>query len=425
MRLHTLRLARLGGLASLFFASVSACGSSSTPSSSASDGGSSSAAFTPGFVPGDGGASTSGATTGLGTSGETNSSGSVVTTPVTSGSSSGATSSAVHTSSSVAIPSSGIAITVEPDGSGDAEVLLSAIQNAKAAVHVEMYLLTNNDYINALETLARNGIDVKVLLNQTFPSGTTASETNASSYTTLQQGGVDVKWAPADPDGSESGYTHEKAVIIDPGTTGEQVWIMTMNLDTDAPKYNREYLAQDTNSGDITEAEQIFLADWAGTGINPSGQLVVAPTNAEPMLLDLVNMATQTIDMEAEEIDDTGVEADIFSALTSKAKSGVAVRLVIEDSTESSQATAVSALEAAGGQVRGYAYSSSGNGLDIHAKTLVVDGKTAYVGSENFTGGSLGYNRELGVIFAETTEIAKIQTAINSDFAGGSAYSSN
>jgi len=298
------------------------------------------------------------------------------------------------------------------------------MENAKVAVHMEMYLLTNSTYISELETLKQKGIDVKVILNQTFPTGTTASQTNASSYSTLMGAGVDVKWAPANPDGSSSGYTHEKTVIIDPGAANAQAWIMTMNLDTAAPKDNREYLAEDTSAADITEAETIFEADYAGTPTAISGNLVVAPTNAESMLLSLIESATTSIDMEAEEIDESGQEGDLFSALTAKAKAGVTVRLVLEDSTVASQATAVSDLQAAGGKVMGYVY---GTGLDIHAKALVADGARAYVGSENFTGGSLGYNRELGVIFDEADnagQVTKVDSTILSDFNAGSAYSS-
>ena len=323
------------------------------------------------------------------------------------------------------IPSSGVIITVIPDGTGIAQGLLSAITAAKTSVHVEMYLLTNSTYINELIKRKSNGIDVKVVLNQTFPSGTSASDTNASSYTTLKNGGVDVVWAPTTT--GFDNYTHEKTVIIDPGQAGEQAWIMTMNLDTDAPKDNREYLAQDVNSADVAEAEAIFEADYAGTSITPSGNLIVAPSppnNCASVLLGLVNSATTSIDMEAEEIDESGAstETKIFDALVAKAKAGVAVRLVLEDSTESTQATAVSALQAAGGQVRGYAYG--GTALDIHAKALVADGARAYVGSENFTGGSLGYNRELGVYVTEASEVAKLSSTIGTDFTNGSTYSS-
>ncbi len=396
---------------------------SSSPGGASTDGGTSSSSG-PTFVV-DGGVTFSVASSGVtgastgpgfttGTTGVTGASSGVVSTgPVTSGT---ATSVA---SSSTPLPSSGIVITVEPDGTGDAEGLLTAIQGAQVSVHMEMYLLTNSDYIDALESLSSK-LDVKVLLNQTFPTGTTAAQTNASTYTALQGAGVNVKWAPADPDGSDTGYTHEKAVIIDPGTANAQVWIMTMNLDTDAPKYNREFLAQDTISADIAEAEQIFEADYAGTPATVSGDLLVAPVNATQGLLALAQSATTSIDIEAEEIDSSGVEEEVFNAITSKAQSGVKVRLVLEDSSEATQTAAVTALQQAGATVVGYAYG--GSGLDIHAKTMVVDGTTAYIGSENFTGGSLGYNRELGVIFQEPSEIAKIQTAINADVAGGSAY---
>jgi phosphatidylserine/phosphatidylglycerophosphate/cardiolipin synthase-like enzyme len=318
--------------------------------------------------------------------------------------------------------SSGITITVIPDGTGDAKGLLTAMQNAKAAVHVEMYLLTNSNYIDALITLSKT-IDVKVVLNQTFPTGTAAAQTNASSYTQLQAGGVNVHWAPTTT-GFDS-YTHEKTVIIDPGAATAQAWIMTMNLDTSAPQSNREYLAQDVNAADVNEAEAIFEADYASTKITPTGDLVVAPAkqnNAWAALLALVNGATKTIDVEAEEYDSSGYEADIANALVARAKAGVAVRMVLEDSTNTSQASAVSALQAAGGQVVGYAYGSSS--LDIHAKAIVVDGTTAFVGSENLSGGSLGYNRELGVIFDEPSAVSAVATTIAADFTGGSAYSS-
>jgi cardiolipin synthase len=341
----------------------------------------------------------------------------------TSGTDSGAQQDSTMPSMTVPPPAaSGILVTVEPDGTGVAQALLSAIQGATSAVHMEMYLLTNSTYINALITLHQSGVDVKVLLNQTFPSGTSASETNASSYPQLQSAGVDVEWAPTTT-GFDS-YTHEKAVIIDPATSNAQVWIMTMNLDTDAPKYNREFLAQDTNASDIAEAEAIFEADYATMSITPTGNLVVAPSpqnNAQQVLVALVNSATSSILVESEEYDSSGLEGSIASALESKAKAGVSVHMVLETSTESTQTSAVSALQAAGGQVVGYTYSGTSS-LDIHAKAIVVDGARAYVGSENLSGGSLGYNRELGVYFTEASEVAKVATTIATDFTGGTTY---
>lgn len=321
------------------------------------------------------------------------------------------------------VPSTGITLTVIPDDTDAA--LIAAINGAKSAVHVEMYLLTNSTYINALINQKKAGVDVKVILNQTFPTGTSSAQTNSSSYSTLQSGGVSVVWAPADPVAGSTGYTHEKTVIIDPGQSAQQAWIMTMNLDPSAPKDNREYLARDTSAADVAEAEAIFQGDFAGAPITPSGDLVVAPHatpyGAADILLQLVESATTSIDMEAEEIDDVGSssEAKIYSILAAKAQAGVKVQIVLEDSTNTSQSTAVTGLQSAGAKVVGYVY---GSGINIHAKALVVDGARAYVGSENFTGGSLEYNRELGVYFTDATSVGKLQSTIQADFAGGSAY---
>lgn len=321
----------------------------------------------------------------------------------------------------------GITITVEPDGSGVAQGLLTAIRGATTAVHVEMYLLTSDVYLDALEGLSASGVDVRVVLNQVFPAGTAASDTNARSYATLEDAGVPVRWAPTNT-GFDS-YTHAKAVIIDPGRPNAQVWVMTMNLDDDGPRYNREYLALDTNPDDIAEAEAIFEADYADTGITPSGNLVVAPSpqnNAAQVLLGLIESATTSLDLEAEEFDDAGLEAELFGALTAKARAGVTVRLVLEDAADAEQTSAVRELLAAGGLAAGYAYDANeeSTALDIHAKAIVVDGVRAFVGSENFSGGSLGYNRELGVVFAEPAEVSKVDSAIVEDFQGGAAYSS-
>ena len=57
----------------------------------------------------------------------------------------------------------------------------------------------------------------------------------------------------------------------------------------------------------------------------------------------------------------------------------------------------------------------------IHAKSIVVDGTAAYVGSENFTTSSLQYNRELGVIVTVLSEVQKVLNATATDFSHGTA----
>jgi predicted glycosyltransferase len=278
--------------------------------------------------------------------------------------------------------------------------LLAAIKGATTSIHMTMYLLTSTEITNALVAAKKKGLEVKAVLNQTFPSG---GGSNATPFATLKNGGVDVVYAPA-----AYTYTHEKCFILD----GKEAWIMTMNATVTSSTANREYLAVDHDPGDIQEAEQIFQADFANKAITPIGNLLVAPVNAQGKLVALIGTATKTIDLEGEEFSDS----KIVDALVQRAKSGVKVRVVVASgSSSTSLAHAIATVKACG-----VAVVAQSNPY-IHAKALVVDGARAYVGSENFSTGSLVYNRELGLIVDTSSEVAKVAAAIATDFSTGTA----
>jgi phosphatidylserine/phosphatidylglycerophosphate/cardiolipin synthase-like enzyme len=351
-------------------------------------GGSTSNTVAPGDAGTEAGGSSSGGSSGSSSGGDAGTHDSGGSSGGSSGSSSGGSSSGLSWTSAVSI-------IVEP--SDDAQGLISAIEGAKTSVHMEMYLLSNSDVINALIARHQAGVDVKVILNKTFPSTGSNAGSNASVYSQLQSAGVSVVWAPAG-----FTYTHEKGVIIDAATA----WIMTMNATESSPTSNREYLAVDTDATDVAEAEAIFEHDYADQSYTPKGKLVVSPTNSRTDLTALIGMATKSIDMEAEELTDTG----IVGALETAAMRGVAVHVVMADATTT---TSAPALKTAG--VKLVVYTN----YYVHAKSIVVDGAYAYVGSENFSAGSLGYNRELGVLTDTASEVAKVATTTASDFAAG------
>jgi phosphatidylserine/phosphatidylglycerophosphate/cardiolipin synthase-like enzyme len=261
-----------------------------------------------------------------------------------------------------------------------------------------MYLLSNTSIINALIAQKTAGHDVKVILNQTFPGGTGS---NDAVFAQLQAAGVAVHWAP-----TTFTLTHEKCVIID-GTTS---WIMTMNVTASSPTSNREYLAIDTNAPDVAESEAIFQADWNAVTPTLTGTLLVAPVNARPPMTTAIDGATTTVDMEAEELSDTS----IVNSLVAARGRGVRVHVVLSDATASpAQMTAVTQLKTAGANL------VTLHNPYVHAKSFVVDGKGAYIGSENFTSSSLSHNRELGVMFTSPSEVQKVINTTAADFAAG------
>jgi phosphatidylserine/phosphatidylglycerophosphate/cardiolipin synthase-like enzyme len=261
-------------------------------------------------------------------------------------------------------------------------------------------------------------------MNQTFPSGTVQS--NPATYTTLTNAGIGVVWRNGPPGASAGAYTHEKTFILD-GTTA---WIMTINLDASAAKYNREYIAVDTDAADVMEAEAIFLADFAGTYNGEGAPLVVSPNNSRTSLVDLINASTTTLDVEVEEFSDTYTPG-VVSAVAAAAKRGVTTHVIVANDLPfvTAQANAIATVKAAGAKVvvsGGTSGASTSSNPYIHAKAITIDctGTTCvrgFIGSENFSAGALGYNRELGVIIDNPTELAKVETAIQTDFAAGTA----
>jgi cardiolipin synthase A/B len=291
-----------------------------------------------------------------------------------------------------------VSVIVEP--TDKAQAVLTAIQGAKKSVHMTMYLLDDSRFINALIAQHTAGLDVKVVLNHVFPAG---AGSNSSTYSQLQGAGVPVAWAPA-----TFTLTHEKCIIID----SAQAWIMTMNLEVTSSTKNREFLAVDTQAPDVTEADAIFAADFAGTAITPTGNLLVAPVNARDKLVALIAGAKKTLDIEGEELSDY----KITDALVTAKKAGVAVRVVLSNTTPTAaQTSAVQELKLGSVPV------VSVDTPYIHAKAVVADGTSAYVGSENFTTGSLQYNRELGLITTNAASAASVAQTIAADFAAGTA----
>jgi phosphatidylserine/phosphatidylglycerophosphate/cardiolipin synthase-like enzyme len=56
----------------------------------------------------------------------------------------------------------------------------------------------------------------------------------------------------------------------------------------------------------------------------------------------------------------------------------------------------------------------------VHAKAMVVDRATVYIGSINFTRASLDDNRELGLLFQDPAAAERVADTIESDARAGS-----
>jgi phosphatidylserine/phosphatidylglycerophosphate/cardiolipin synthase-like enzyme len=269
---------------------------------------------------------------------------------------------------------------------------------------MEMYLLTNKSVLTALEDAANNGVDVRVMLEEHPYGGGSVSP--QETLAKLKAAGV--KAQASDP---AFALTHEKGMIID-GTTA---YIMTSNmtnaaLGTGSYTKNREYDIADNNAQDVQAVMAIFQADWNRTTASFNDpNLVVSPVNSRNAFNALIASAKQTLLVTGEEMQDNGIEQDLISA----AQRGVKVQVILpvpSGSSSDSNSSGIATIKQGGVEVREDAR------LYMHAKIFVVDGKKAFVGSENISTQSLDQNRELGLLISDNNVLNTLQQTFQSDW---------
>ncbi|NQE50498.1 phospholipase D-like domain-containing protein [Herbaspirillum rubrisubalbicans] len=114
---------------------------------------------------------------------------------------------------------------------------------------------------------------------------------------------------------------------------------------------------------------------------------------------------------------------DIMAHLAAAGRRGVKIRFLMEKKGEfaSVPATIEKLKRIPNLEFRQLDYSSmTGNGI-IHAKYFVVDGKTAYVGSQNFDWRSFSHIHETGLKITDATVAAQVQAIFEIDWAAQAA----
>jgi phosphatidylserine/phosphatidylglycerophosphate/cardiolipin synthase-like enzyme len=268
----------------------------------------------------------------------------------------------------------------------------TAIADAKSSVELVMYEFDDQQIEQALIADAHRGVSVRVFLDSAYHG----HYINDSVAQYLGTHGVGVKLAPSNI------IVHEKAVIVDNST----LYLMSGNLTPNYFATSADWLVTDTQPADVNAATQAFNADWSGNvGGAEQGQvgdLIFSPHALSPYL-NLINSAKSSILISSEEM----IQPQVISALEAAAHRGVNVTLLMTASNL--EPTIKNELESSGV----HCDLLSAGGLYIHAKTLVVDGHTAIIGSQNDSTASLVYNRELSIEVTSPALVNQIVAAFN------------
>ena len=140
-------------------------------------------------------------------------------------------------------------------------------------------------------------------------------------------------------------------------------------------------------------------------------RMVISPVNARERILDAIESAQTTLDIESMQFADW----DVRNAVKARVQAGVSVRVLLADASWiDANAYGATFLKDLGVPVKWIPH--------LHTKMFVADGKVAYVGSENFSSTSLDKNREVGVILVEDSSIAPLTATFDKDWAVGTDF---
>ncbi|RLU81335.1 cardiolipin synthase [Streptomyces griseocarneus] len=278
------------------------------------------------------------------------------------------------------------------------------IRSATASVDVTMYELRDTAAVGALVDRQKAGVKVRVVLDGKHTG------VNGAAYDALRAAGAGVVYSSSD-----FVYTHQKTVTVDGATS----LILTGNLDATYYATSRDYGVFDSDSADVAAIEKVFDADYAKAPVTPSDgdSLVWSPTDSEQRLLDLINGARHSLDLEELEFGDS----TLVDAVAAAEGRGVTVRVV--GMNPDKYGSYFDQVKQAGGTVVTF---SSTEGRYIHAKAIVADYGTptakVFAGSENFSDNSLNNNRELGLIVQDTGVLDGIESTVRTDLVDGTPY---
>jgi phosphatidylserine/phosphatidylglycerophosphate/cardiolipin synthase-like enzyme len=338
----------------------------------------------------------------------------------------------------------------------DGSPLLPLIQGTQRTLDIEIYTMDSPTVRAEMRAAISRGVKIRVIKDAN-PVGNSCDVFGTSSVVATGAGSTDcadqqkfvteVKssggtYIPFNkstlcPNGGgsdgQSCFEHGKIAIAD----GQIAMISTGNFDETSlciaseasGQCDRDWSYITGDSTVVGTLENIYDSDIRGNSYDvrtliPSslkGTLTVSPYTLQPML-DFINSARTSIDIETQYLEDQEMNA----ALESAAKRGVKVSVVVASvyafgkpsSTEASNFQKTYTTFDSD-RIASSMFNASnlinGKAGYMHAKAIVVDDTRAWVGSANGSQTALTENREYGIFLDTPADVQKLLTQIQAD----------
>lgn len=274
------------------------------------------------------------------------------------------------------------------------DILVSQIDDAQNKIYLEAYIFTERDMRDAIIRAHYRGVEVKVLLeNNPYK----APYLNDSHYNDLDDAWVNVAWS----DPLNYSLNHAKLLIID-----EKAYVSTWNFSYSLFKHNRDLLVEINDNELLWILVQLFLWDFNHQNVGVYHEnLVLSPDYSRTKMTKLINWAENNIDFYFPYIADEQFQNILFDL----AESWIQIRWIVDKTFYKENPDMINLYSEKWIQLKQI------NSWKLHAKSIIVDEKVAYVGSINFSTYSFDENREVWVIIQNKNVINSLLKVFNSD----------
>lgn len=287
-------------------------------------------------------------------------------------------------------------LAVEPDQGVDP--IVAQIASAKTSIEYTPFTLDDPEILQALRNAHLRGVRVRVLLE---PHPEQDGGVGSIGAEALRSRGIDVlDTNPA------FALTHAKYMVID----NARALILTFNSTVANFETRRDFGIIDSDLNDVQRVQNLFEADWDRKpfGTIPAG-FAVSPENSNQALTGLIGSARSRIDIYAEKL----LASPVLDAILAAANRGVHVR-ILSAPLDPKDRTLESLLQA---ERSGALEIRIPRRPRVHAKVMIVDGASVFLGSENVQDAPRAGRRELGITFQSPDLETAIAAVFEKDWA--------
>jgi cardiolipin synthase A/B len=261
--------------------------------------------------------------------------------------------------------------------------LIRAIDKAKSLIEIAVFRFDRGEIEKALANAVSRGVSVHALIAHTNRGG--EQNLRKLELRMLAAGATVARTA------DDLIRYHGKYMIVD----RRELHVLSFNfthLDID---YSRGFGVITRNRRLVQEAVKLFQADTERQPYAGASGLVVSPVNAREQLSKFIRGAKKELLIYDPEISDTGMLHD----LEDRSKAGVEIKIIGRVTRRTSLLT-VKKL----------------SGLRLHTRTIIRDGRRAFIGSQSLRELELGARREVGIIFHEPKIAAALSKTFQEDW---------